>query len=181
VTQHSDAQDAARTISSYLAQKWKVLTADRRQAWRDMAALYNQSDWTGGKVRLHGQAAYVKANWLRVACGEGEFDDPRGSTEYRTMVPFTLVYDRPDVTIEWDYTFYPFTTGLWIQVSTQGPISVGRAPDIHWAKHYLFEFFASGGATLVAPASGLWNMWIRTFSVQSDFPTSYVLNSIVIP
>jgi hypothetical protein len=180
VIQHSGAQDSARAISTYLAQKWKTLSSARQAAWREKANRSFRSDWSGTPYRLHGEAAYIRANWHRVAIGEGENDDPYPDNEVRIMAPVVAVWTSSDISVSWDADYYTYWLGLYVQMAGYVAVSPGRAPDITHKKHMAYTLFHSGVVTYTTFDVGLWYLWLRTFSMGPDYPTPWVATQVTV-
>jgi hypothetical protein len=171
LTQHSPAQDAARAVTAALAAAWTSLTSAQRALWQLSAGLYRQPDWTGNDRPLHGQACFIKANWLRLSLLSTWNPIPMPRNEFRVMTAFEAYQSGSDMMFEWGTGFYPDEDALWIQIRGQNLLSPARTPDIHYSKHLGYTLFDAALIGLDGPPPGTTAYWLRTFSVMYDYPT----------
>lgn len=76
VNPHSARQEAARTVVSFLAERWhEDLSAVQRNLWEVYAAAVAMTNRIGGTIFLTGFNHYIRTNCVIKTWGTGVFDD----------------------------------------------------------------------------------------------------------
>ena len=173
INQFTDPRVAARSVSGYLTAFWQALDPSQRAAWNELAARSTRPDWTGQRKRWSGYNLFMWLNWLPYDYATNHVTNPPAHLWESHMSPLTIYQDGIDLSINWTHDSQYWFDELAVDLRISGPISVGRRPDFHQAKHFTYAIYSEDFAIYSPVSPGLYAVWARVFHYVSGQPSPW--------
>ncbi len=176
-------QVQAKSLLTDASRAWRSLTQAQRDTWLTYAVNHLETDWTGQAKRLTGQNWFIRCYVNKKYCQTTAPTSAPGVNAPAAPTGFAASYvtGTPNkINITWTT---PTTSGLWIDLWTEGPVSPGRQNSkVQSRRLIILEANETKPYTLyTSPVSGKYGVWARTIDDVTGLASNWVMSSVIVP
>lgn len=157
----SDAQIAARAITTLCTTRWHAITDAQRNAWEAYAVGHPLPSWTGTPKRLTGYNWFIKLNWFCQARLAAINDDPPHVHHALLFDTLSFAWNGLDLIMDWFPQTPSFPSEWNADIWVEGPRARPWRPSIKRAYWYATSDENLGTANFTPYDYGCWTAHIR--------------------